>query len=276
MESISFDRAAEYYDATRGYPPGIDDQIADALIMAADATMATRFVESGIGTGRIALPLITRGYDYAGIDLAPAMMAQLRHKLAAYDAAHPAHPPFRLDLRAGDSTRLPYADASFDVALTVHVLHLIPNWRDALSEVLRVLKPGGWYLNGGDEGADSGKGQPSVQELWLEGVRDLAPDIGNMARAGYSTSQEIIRDLTTRGLSPERLRTVTWTVEDSPHDIVDYIKQRRWSRTWLLPDDVFAESVRRLEASAPQVFGERYDQPQPHAMQFVITRARKT
>lgn len=39
-----------------------------------------RILELGIGTGRIALPLATRGFDVHGIDASPAMVARLRDK----------------------------------------------------------------------------------------------------------------------------------------------------------------------------------------------------
>src|SRR5579872_5447621 len=80
MTSISFDRAVGFYDATRGYPPGVDEHIADAIVAAVAATAKTRFLEMGIGTGRIAFPLIKRGYHYTGIDLSAAMMERLREK----------------------------------------------------------------------------------------------------------------------------------------------------------------------------------------------------
>src|SRR5579884_4565904 len=106
MTSISFDRAVEFYDATRGYPPGVDEQIADAIAAAVGATAETRFLEMGIGTGRIAFPLIKRGYHYTGIDLSAAMMGRLREKIDAFAATHPDQ-PVRVDLHIGDSTVLP-------------------------------------------------------------------------------------------------------------------------------------------------------------------------
>jgi hypothetical protein len=32
MPSLSFDRVAHTYDATRGYPPGVDQHIAKAIV----------------------------------------------------------------------------------------------------------------------------------------------------------------------------------------------------------------------------------------------------
>ena len=52
----------------------------------------------------------------------------------------------RVEVETGDITRLPFSDASFDVVISMTVIHNIPS-RDrrdqALSELVRVLKPGG-------------------------------------------------------------------------------------------------------------------------------------
>ncbi len=79
--SVNFDRAAGYYDVTRGLPPEVGDRVA-ARIEAA-ARPGARFLEIGVGTGRIALPLQRRGAWVAGVDLSAAMMATYRGKAAA-------------------------------------------------------------------------------------------------------------------------------------------------------------------------------------------------
>ncbi len=43
----------------------------------------------------------------------------------------------------GDALRLPYADNSFDVVLMSEILEHIPSDESAISEMVRVLKPGG-------------------------------------------------------------------------------------------------------------------------------------
>ena len=42
-----------------------------------------------------------------------------------------------------DATCLPFRDDSFDGAFIRHVLHLVPGWRQVLSEAVRVIRPGG-------------------------------------------------------------------------------------------------------------------------------------
>ena len=271
--SINFDRATAYYDATRGYPPGIEQGVAEAIVAAAGATPTTRFLEMGIGTGRIAFPLITRGYHYTGIDLSEKMMALLQQKLIVYHAAHP-EAPVHADLSQGDVTQLPYADASFDVALMVHVLHLIPNWRDALSEALRVLVPGGVLLNGYDEAVQA-SAYRSIQRQWFEILHDLGYEAGGVGPAGFSNGTEVQAELEARGLAPEKLRTVTWTVAESPRQAIEHIASRQWSRTWSIPDAAFDTSVERLWQAATERYGDQLDAPETREFQFVLLRVHK-
>ncbi len=275
MSSLSFDRAADYYDATRGYPPGVGDRIARAIAQAVGATPATRFIELGIGTGRIALPLILRGYDFTGVDLSPAMMARLRDKLAEYQREHPGTPPPRVDLREGDVTRLPFGDDEFDAAVTVHVLHLIPNWQDAVSEALRVVKPGGWYVNGGDEHARN-PAQVNVQERWVVIARQMGTDtwVKPAGASGPVTRALLCDELRGRGLTPEVLSTVTWTTRTTVRQEIDFIARRLWSRTWLLPGDALDESVRQLESEVLPLVGGSDQTVLTHDQQFIITRTR--
>jgi ubiquinone/menaquinone biosynthesis C-methylase UbiE len=51
----------------------------------------------------------------------------------------------RISLYAADAACLPFKDHSFDALFGFGFLHHVPNWRKALSEVSRVLVPGGYY-----------------------------------------------------------------------------------------------------------------------------------
>jgi len=133
--SISFDRAAGFYDATRGLPQKHADELTEMLV--AEIGAGRRVLEIGVGTGRIARPLQAAGVDVMGIDLSPAMLQRLADNAGG-------RAPF--PVLVADATRLPFADASYDVVVASHVFHLIPDWRHAADEVLRVLRPDGRLL----------------------------------------------------------------------------------------------------------------------------------
>lgn len=129
--SVSFDRAAGYYDQTRSLP---DDQM-EILVSRLLAELPSDGIclEIGVGTGRIALPLIQRGLDVVGIDISVEMLRRLRAKSTA-------------KIALADATRLPFRDGTFAAAISAHVLHLIPEWQTALDELIRVVRPGGHVL----------------------------------------------------------------------------------------------------------------------------------
>jgi SAM-dependent methyltransferase len=121
MPPVSFDRAAEYYDSTRGYAEGSAERIRDAITAYAGASPHARFLDLGVGTGRIALPFIRAGYDYTGVDISPAMIDRLAGDL---DAA-----AYRYRLREANITRWPFEAGHFDVIIAVHVLHHNLGWK---------------------------------------------------------------------------------------------------------------------------------------------------
>ena len=48
--------------------------------------------------------------------------------------------------KIGDIVDLPFANASFDVVICIHVLEHISDDAKAISELYRILRPGGWAL----------------------------------------------------------------------------------------------------------------------------------
>jgi len=83
VPKVYFDeRVAARYDADSAdmFDPAVVDPTVSFL---ADLARDGDALELGIGTGRIALPLSRRGVRVHGIDLSPAMLAQLRAKPGA-------------------------------------------------------------------------------------------------------------------------------------------------------------------------------------------------
>jgi len=94
-------------------------------------------LEVAIGTGRN-LPFYPAEAHITGIELSPAMLAITRQR--ATDLGIDA------DLREGDAEALPFADNSFDTVVCVLSLCTIPDPAKAITEMARVLKPGGKLL----------------------------------------------------------------------------------------------------------------------------------
>jgi len=94
-------------------------------------------LEVAIGTG-LNLEQYPREIALTGIDQSPAMLEIARHRAERLGVA--------VDLRLGDALALPFADASFDTVVCTFSLCEIPDVAQAISEMHRVLRPGGRLL----------------------------------------------------------------------------------------------------------------------------------
>jgi len=131
--SLGFEHAVEYYDETRGLSPEV--QRATARMLAAELVGSDLTLEIGAGTGQVAVPLAQEGMRVIGLDLSPGML----QRLSARSSQIGVHVP----VLVGDAIALPFADEQIDAVVMRHVLHLVAGWRDALLEVVRVLRPNG-------------------------------------------------------------------------------------------------------------------------------------
>ena len=71
-----------------------------------------------------------------GVDMTDAMIERARKSAGAIGLR-------QVEIRKGDATSLPVADASIDVVSSNGVLNLVPEKERAFAEIVRVLKPGG-------------------------------------------------------------------------------------------------------------------------------------
>jgi len=228
-DSIAFDRAAEYYDETRGFPPGEEKGVAGAIRRAGGFTSSSGVLEIGVGTGRIALPLAAHIGMLVGIDLARPMMARLRAK----QTNEPIY------LAQADATRLPFAPHVFDAVVAVHVFHLIPNWQGVLSELARVLKPGGVVVHGWS------KADPVFETLW-DAWRAVIPskqaeDVG----VRWERNPTILVEQGWKTAGEEYWHNYSYT--QTPARFVERLGSRMWSQTWRLTDDELAAGIAAVQ-----------------------------
>lgn len=231
-DSIVFDRAADYYDRTRGYEQGIAEQVVALLVRAGGLHARSKVLELGVGTGRIALPLAAHVAGVIGVDRSRAMLARLQGKRRD-EALFPL---------IADAAALPLGDASCDAAIAVHFFHLIPEWRRVLHEIARVLAPGALLLLGEDS--------PVLPELW-DVAYELVPkpqNVGVAARhedfpteAGFRVARD---PLELR--YPFRVAFTTFLRE---------IEERVWSATWRLRDGEHSRLLEVMRAAIVERYG---------------------
>jgi ubiquinone/menaquinone biosynthesis C-methylase UbiE len=98
-------------------------------------------LELGCGRG-VGIELILELFgaeSVDGFDLDPTMVALAQKRLAPRES--------RARVWVGDASAISVADASYDAVFDFGIIHHIPDWRRALAEVYRVLKPGGKFYS---------------------------------------------------------------------------------------------------------------------------------
>jgi ubiquinone/menaquinone biosynthesis C-methylase UbiE len=109
------------------------------VIQLLDVQPHEKVLEIGFGPGvgiELLAAIVTTGV-VAGVDASETMVKQARRRNAAAIEAG------LVDLQQGSVEQLPYADDTFDKALTVNSLHIWPDVIGGLREIRRVLKRGG-------------------------------------------------------------------------------------------------------------------------------------
>lgn len=103
-----------------------------------------RVLEIGPGNGAFVADITGAAPDvlYTGIDLSEDMVQEAQERNGELVAAG------RAIFRQGSSDRLPFGDAAFDKALTVHTLYFWEEPDEHLREIHRVLRPGGLFCIG--------------------------------------------------------------------------------------------------------------------------------
>jgi ArsR family transcriptional regulator len=97
---------------------------------------AGRLLDIGTGTGRVLELLAPRISQGVGVDASKAMLALARSRLARPGLSH-------CSVRLADMYRLPFPDATFDLAVMQMVLHYAEDPPGVLAELGRVLRPAG-------------------------------------------------------------------------------------------------------------------------------------
>jgi 2-polyprenyl-3-methyl-5-hydroxy-6-metoxy-1,4-benzoquinol methylase len=108
---------------------------AEAFVGRLAVPPGAKVLDVACGTGNLAIPLARRGAIVTGVDIAPNLVAQARERAAAENLT--------VTFDEGDAEELPYPAASFDVVVTMFGAMFAPRPEIVVSELARVLRPGG-------------------------------------------------------------------------------------------------------------------------------------
>ena len=87
------------------------------------------------GTGVVAVTAARLGARVTGLDLTPELLERARENAALANV--------RIDFHEGDVEKLPFDDSEFDAVLSQYGHMFAPRPDIAITEMLRVLRPGG-------------------------------------------------------------------------------------------------------------------------------------
>ena len=109
--------------------------VGESLAEAADVRAGERVLDVAAGNGNATLAAARRHAAVTSTDYVPALLERGRERAVAE----------RLDVtfRVADAEELPFADASFDVALSTFGVMFAPDHTRAARELARVVRPGG-------------------------------------------------------------------------------------------------------------------------------------
>lgn len=151
-----------------------------------------RLLEVGPGTGHYTLPVASRLRSGGRLDALDVQRAMLRHARDRVRGAAAGEIAFT----QGDARTLPYRDDAFDGAYLVVVLGEVPDQTAALSELRRVVRPGGRLV--------VGELVPDPHMVPFEGLRERAEAVGFVfadrigGRLGYFARFEVPAETASR------------------------------------------------------------------------------
>lgn len=239
-----YDNIAHLYDQTRWLTESVAEEVADFILELVDATPETSFLEPGVGTGLNVLPLVRRGYCVTGIDVSQEMLDQFRQKLHKI--------PQNLKLIHADASQLPFTDQSFDVVLTVHMVHTVSNWKMFLDEIDRVLKPQGFYLNA------QWITPPARMEFERYFRAILSKyEVGQASKRLNTAIEEINIEeyFHSKGYRSNYVIAKEWTVSNRVGELLSFFKSRAYGLCWRVSDEIFHHIMGEFEEFCVEHYG---------------------
>jgi SAM-dependent methyltransferase len=169
-----------------------------------------------------------------------------------------------------DASGLPFPTNRFDAVLTVHVMHLIPPWREALREFRRVLVPRGIYLNVRTWDPAGINVRSQMRDFWRGWLKDRGVDA---ASVGIRDGSEFLPELKSLGAQLSEVEVVRYSRTYTLRGELDRFESRTYSDAWNVPEDLHVASVKELRAWVDREYGD-LDQERADEVRFTIDVAR--
>jgi ubiquinone/menaquinone biosynthesis C-methylase UbiE len=171
-----FNGVADVYDQVIPFFASFARQVARALDLPPNAQV----LDLAAGRGALTRELAGRAGRMVAVDAAPRMVELLARDLPAVES------------HVMDAAALEFRNATFDLVVAGFVLHILPDPVAAVTEVRRVLRPGGQFaftIPGRADGSPA-PGEDLLDELFLEYRKHQVAGTGY--RPNDADSQELL------------------------------------------------------------------------------------
>lgn len=155
-DGIKLKSRKKLYEYATPTKPSLDDVILEQI-----PKNAISILDAGCGYGRLLIKIhdLFPHISLTGTDIAKGILDEAKEKSSNKE--------IDIEYSVADLESLPFENESFDVIITEHVLHHIPDIQKAMNEVYRCLKPNGKYIV-------SFNGEKNLQTI--DQILDIAKD----------------------------------------------------------------------------------------------------
>ena len=237
-----YDNIASIYDETRWMSEAVAEKVADVVLQLVDAKPSTSFLEPGVGTGLNVYPLVKRGYSVTGIDVSKNMLTQFQQKFNTF--------PKNLALLQMDASNLSFLDRSFEVVLTVHMIHTGSSWKSFLNEIERVLKPKGFYLSAQwvmpPHRMEFDAYFRSVLEQYMPLSKRLDTPISEV---------NIERYFREKSWKSDYFMAHEWLTNNTVQELLSFYRSRAYGICWEIADDIYPQVMTEFEQLCMKRYG---------------------
>jgi len=177
--------------------------VGESLCEALDLRSGQRVLDVAAGNGNASLAAARRWCEVTATDYVPALLERARERAAAERLP--------LQFQEADAEALPFADASFDAAVSTFGVMFVADHARAAAELLRVCKPGGkiglanWTPDGfiGQLFRTIGKHRPPPAGAKSPALWGTRARLGELFEAGARSIKAAERHFVFRYRSPE-------------------------------------------------------------------------
>lgn len=244
-DEVNFDQVAEAYDRSRCLPPQhlerLVSQLLETYLYPSDTCL-----DVGCGTGQLSAPFVKAGMAVTGVDISDNMGERACKKMPEYTFVK------------ASVVDLPFSDDTFSIAICSKLFMHVPDWQRACREIMRVVKPGGYFMNVNEVGAFANKlrGYFTEQAEALGYASRFRGELDQEKVAEYAISLGA-RRLPSPVTDTEYERTISY------EDVLVDLENRQFAEFWSMSDADYETCLGRARTWLRSA-SERSENMTPH------------